>query len=42
MVLVLLILLPVRYSIEKKSLFPSGERSPEWAENMKALKSGMK
>ena len=36
--LVLLILLPVRYSIEKIKPFSLRERSPEWAENMKALK----
>ncbi len=35
--LALLVLLPVRYSIERIKPFSIRERSPEWAENMKAL-----
>lgn len=38
MVLALLILLPVRYSIERAKPFSVRERSPEWAEQMKALR----
>ena len=35
--LALLLLLPIRYSIERTKPFAIRDRSPEWAENMKAL-----
>ena len=37
LILALLILLPVRYSIERVKPFTIRERRPEWAENFKAL-----
>lgn len=37
MVLALLLLLPIRYSIERAKPFSARVRSPEWAENIKTL-----
>ncbi len=39
MVLVLLVLLPIRYSIERTKLFQKRDRSPAWVEEIKHLRN---